>query len=102
MLLNYGGDKMKIIKDKGKFGVCDCYHTDTDCKILCGCESVGWHMSISHPYRYPTWDEIKQVRYELMPKDLDIGMILPVEDDYINIHNFCFHLFELDMKGLKD
>jgi len=93
---------MKIIKDAENFGVCDCYHTDTGCKILCGIEEVGWHMSISCRDRYPTWDEIKQVRYELMPKDIDIGMILPAEDDYINIHNFCFHLFELEMKGLKD
>lgn len=55
----------------------------------------GWHISISHPERYPTWDEVAKVRYELVPDEVVMGMILPSKADYINIHNFCFHLHEL-------
>lgn len=63
-------------------------------------ESVGWHMSISHPDRYPTWDEVAKAWYELVPdSDNRVGkMILPKREDYINIHNFCFQIHE-DLNG---
>lgn len=28
---------------------------------------MGWHMSISHPDRYPTWDEVATAWYQLVP-----------------------------------
>jgi len=89
---------MKITETGDLFEQCKCFTTDTGCSILCGYEPVGWHLSISHKERNPTWEEIKQVRYELMPKDVNIGMILPPEENYVNIHQHCFHLFELDLK----
>lgn len=49
--------------------VCDHYETDTGCFILIAKEGdekdKRWHLSISHPLRYPTWDEIKEARYSL-------------------------------------
>ena len=51
------------------------------------------HISISHPKRYPTWDEIKFVRYELGPKDKDMVMYFPPMEEYVNIHPNCFHLY---------
>lgn len=56
---------------------------------------VGWHMSISHPRRYPTWDEIKKARYTLCPREIDMAMFLPPESQFVNIHPNCFHLFEV-------
>jgi hypothetical protein len=58
-------------------------------------ESDGWHMSISHPARYPTWDEIAHVRYRLIPGDIEMVMHLPPEAEYVNVHDNCFHLYEL-------
>lgn len=55
---------------------------------------MGWHMSISTNDRYPTWDEIAKARYELLPKNITVVMILPPPEEYINIHNFCFQLHE--------
>jgi len=26
-------------------------------KVFCGKEPTGWHLSISHPGRYPSWKE---------------------------------------------
>jgi hypothetical protein len=55
---------------------------------------VGWHISISHRYRYPSWDEIKIARYTLCPKDITMVMYLPPEDEFVNVHERCFHLYE--------
>ncbi|TXH56105.1 MAG: hypothetical protein E6Q97_07170 [Desulfurellales bacterium] len=57
-------------------------------------ENVGWHLSISHPTRYPTWDEIAAARYECLPTDRDFVMVLPKPEDYISIHENCFQLWE--------
>jgi len=55
----------------------------------------GWHISISRNDRYPSWDEIAKARYELVPDEAEMVMHLPSQKDYVNIHNYCFHLHEL-------
>jgi len=57
-------------------------------------ENVGWHLSMSHPTRYPSWDEIAKARYELLPNDCDFVMVLPKPEDYISIHENCFQVWE--------
>ena len=37
---------------------------------------VGWHVSVSHPTRYPTLEEVEHIRQELVPDDA--SMSLPV------------------------
>lgn len=58
----------------------------------------GWHMSISHQERYPTWDEIREARYQFCPDDITMAMLLPPKSEYVNVHNNCFHLYESDTK----
>ncbi len=72
----------------------------------------GWplrlHLSIAHRYtsglvdkggklagRLPTWEEVKAVRYEFMPREMTIAMILPRPEEYVNVHENCFHLWEI-------
>lgn len=57
--------------------------------------TMGWHMSISHPKRYPTWDEIAKARYELLPDTITMAMILPPTAEYVNTHPNCFHLHQI-------
>lgn len=57
-------------------------------------EGMGWHLSMAHPVRYPTWDEIAKARYELLPNDRDFVMVLPKPEDYLSVHENCFHLWE--------
>ena len=59
-------------------------------------ELLLWHMSISHPRRYPTWDEIADVRYELVPKEVTMAMMLPPPGEYLNLHEFTFHCWQID------
>jgi hypothetical protein len=58
-------------------------------------EPYGWHLSISCMHRYPTWDEIKAARYDLLPADITMAMLLPPPDDYVNVHKNCFHLHQI-------
>jgi len=71
------------------------YSTANHCKVLVSQEAkLGWHLSISHPWRYPTWDEIKAARYALTPDNVAMAMILPPSSEFVNVHENCFHLYE--------
>jgi hypothetical protein len=56
---------------------------------------TGWHLSISCVHRYPTWDEIKAARYDLLPADVTMALLLPPPEDYVDIHKNCFHLHQI-------
>lgn len=72
------------------------------------CAGEGHHLSISHatrfvgpsgkpfPGRYPTWDEIRDARYDLLPDDLTMAMLLPPKAEYVNLHPTTFHLMEIE------
>ena len=53
------------------------------------------HMSMSHPTRYPTWDEMFRTRYKFFSDQIDFVMYLPRESEYVNVHENCFHLYQL-------
>lgn len=67
-----------------------------ECSILVGRGPQGWHLSIAHPARYPTWDEIAESRYRLIPDDATMAMILPPSSQYLNFHRNCFHLWQIE------
>jgi hypothetical protein len=67
-----------------------------ECVILIAREAKQWHLSISCAKRDPTWEEIKKARYEHMPKDIMVAMLLPPPEQYVNLHGHCFHLWEVD------
>ena len=55
-----------------------------------------WHLSIAHPRRYPTWDELAEAREQLLPNDLAFALMFPASwDEYVNTHPNCFHLWEV-------
>lgn len=61
----------------------------------------GWHLSVSFAAatptgkaRYPSWDEIADARYELLPSALTFVLFLPPPEEYVNLHDTCFHLHE--------
>lgn len=55
-----------------------------------------YHMSVAHPTRYPTWEEISGAWYRAVPGAAEIEgkMALPRLDHYVNIHNFCMHVYQ--------
>lgn len=62
-------------------------------------ERLFYHLSISHPHRWPTWEEILEARETLLPLGLTFAQILPPASEYVNIHPNCFHLWEIDWHG---
>lgn len=69
-----------------------------DVRALVALEGGLWHLSISHPTRYPTWDEIYTAWYDLVPgagKDFNGAVILPRKTEYVNTHPNCFHVHQL-------
>lgn len=89
------------LKETGAKG---CKHfTMGQCSIIIAREPAGaeaerlWHLSISHPDRHPTWDEIKTARYRLLDLDLCFGMLLPPPEFYVNVpqQDHVFHLWEI-------
>lgn len=77
-------------------------YTIGECKaILSGPierEQIGWHFSISHPSRNPTWEEQRDLRYALIPDDVYMVSIMPPKSEYVNVHKFCFHWHEAGPK----
>jgi len=71
-------------------------YTFGKCTVLVGIEHKKWHLSISNANRYPKWDEISAARYEFIPDDITVAMILPSKKNYVNIYKNCFHLWEID------
>lgn len=71
------------------------------CTVFAGIENGKWHLSISHPNRYPQWDEIKEARYRFVPDRAMMVMILPPRSEYVNIHPNCFHLHEIDERTIE-
>jgi hypothetical protein len=71
------------------------YRTASGCVVLVGLEPAGWHLSISHPSRYPTWDEIADARYELVPDGAHMAMLLPPRAEYVALHPTTMHLHEI-------
>ena len=70
------------------------------CTVFVGRSEQGWHASISHPSRYPTWDEIAHARYSLVPGGVTMAMLLPPQSEFVNVHTNCFHLWQcVDMRA---
>lgn len=79
-------------------------HPPDDCTAMLGREPLGpggemrWHLSVSHPVRYPTWDEIKTAVYGIASlRKVTMGQVLgPVgPGEWVNIAENCFHLYEI-------
>jgi len=63
--------------------------------VLLSIDDGDWHLSISHPSRYPTWNEIHDARYTFIPNKFTMAMILPPMEEYVNIHTNTFHLWQI-------
>lgn len=100
------GDQILIWQLQGRLGETRCYRMG-GCFVMNSLEPVtglarmGYHMSMSHPKRYPTWDEIAKARYELIPNEVEMVMVLPPKERYINIHEYCLQLWDLEAAFLR-
>jgi len=73
-----------------------------ECHVLLAREALAvprqraqWHLSISHPDRYPTFDEMRDARYWFCPGHITMGLLFPPLGEYVDVHQNCFHLWEV-------
>ena len=86
--------KHKIVEIEPVVPHCKAFFFD-DCKVFVGNEpEVGWHLSISHRRRFPSWAEVRDARYEFCPGNISMVMVFPPKEEYVNIHENCFHLYQ--------
>lgn len=64
-------------------------------RVFVSIDAGRWHMSISHRKRDLTYDELKRARYKFLPSDRPMAMILPSPDVFVNVHEHCFHFWEI-------
>jgi hypothetical protein len=64
--------------------------------ILITLDEGKWHLSVNtkHPLGYY---EMKEVRYEFCPNRMQMAQIFPPREDFVNVAQNCFHLFELSI-----
>jgi len=56
------------------------------------------HISISRNDRYPSWDELVAIVEAIAGPDLDMAMIKPRRSDYVNLHSFAMHFWEMPVE----
>src|SRR5262245_60535363 len=86
---------MNVSEVKSPVTGCRAYRFGS-CSVIVGIEEGRWHLSIAHPSRYPTWDEIRDARYRFIPNEVTVAMILSPKEQYVNMHENCFHLHEIE------
>lgn len=84
------------MKNQGRQGI---FHTN-ETTVFCSIEGGMWHLSISHPNRNPMYDEIKEARYKYMPDNINVAVLFPPIDEFVNLHSFCFHLWQINDREL--
>jgi hypothetical protein len=65
------------------------------CHIICSQQKAGWHLTISRLDKLPSWEEVRDVRYQLIPDEATMAMLLPPRTEYVNVHPFCLQLYEI-------
>ncbi len=55
----------------------------------------GWeHVSVSTKKRCPTWGEMCHIKKLFWCPDETVLQFHPAETNYVNIHNFCLHMWK--------
>lgn len=51
------------------------------------------HVTVSHPHRMPTYKELTEVKRLFIGKDRKAIMVFPEQENHVNIHETCLHLW---------
>jgi hypothetical protein len=66
-----------------------------ECSVIVTKEYGRWHLSIAHAARLPTWDEVAEARYRIVPDGVTMAMLLPPKAEYVNLHPNCMQMVEV-------
>ena len=71
-------------------------YKDGECAVIVTKDAGHWHLSISCADRLPSYDELKGARYKYLPNVCYMAQIFPPTDEFVNVHPFTLHLWEID------
>jgi hypothetical protein len=60
-----------------------------------------WHLSMSCPDRLPTYEEMKEIRYKYLPTVAYMAQIFPPLEEFVNVHPFTLHLWQVGKSEIK-
>lgn len=66
------------------------------CNIIVTIDKGKWHLSISVHNALPSYKEIKAARYRYCPNEIYMAEIFPPKEEFINLHPYTRHLFEIE------
>lgn len=91
----------RILRFKGELPGFDrsaVYQCGDGLRVICSLDETQhgnlMHVSVSRAKENPSWDDLKAVRAAFFDSDIDCMMVMPKKEDYVNIHNFCFHIWQ--------
>lgn len=73
---------------------CTTWESSTGCVAFAGREGGVWHVSVSHPRRVPSWDEMRTAREAMTPDEVTMSILFPPRGEYVNVHPRTLHLWE--------
>ena len=71
------------------------WESSSGCVAFAGVEGERWHVSVSHPRRVPSWDDMRTARERMTPDRVTMAFILPPRAEYVNVHARCLHLWQI-------
>lgn len=71
------------------------WESSSGCVAFAGVEGGRWHVSVSHPRRVPSWDDMRTARERMTPDRVTMAFILPPRAEYVNVHERCLHLWQI-------
>jgi len=66
------------------------------CYIIVSIDNGLWHLSISTPSASPSYNEIKKARYLFLPDNVTMAQIFPPKPEFVNLHPYCHHLWQIE------
>lgn len=90
----------KMISRQSVSGLCALFSIDEHDSKDIDCPPMGEgsyrHISLSRPNKYPEWDEMRDFIYAcgLFDDKRDVCMFIPPKNQYVNVHNNCFHFYQ--------
>ena len=70
------------------------------CNVIVSIDNGKWHLSISTTNNSPSYKEIKEARYKFIPNDVYMAQIFPPKEEFVNLHPYCHHLYEIKKEEL--
>ena len=53
-----------------------------------------WHLSAACNHTLGYY-ELKEIRYTFLPNDMFVAQVFPPREEFVNVSEFCFHLWQL-------